>query len=453
MAVAHSVLAVLCLFSVLGGCAEGEQIGDSAASSAQLQVLDDMGLHNLVLIHVDTLRADHMPWYGGERDTFPHLKRRPWMVVDGYTATSSWTASATASVLTGDTLAQHRVLWSDFDGIDIGGGAVNESLTLPTIADQLMTHGYATALFSGNAFVGPESGLNHGFTQTVEIPEGNRSTNAGQLVRTALEWVDVQPEGTPLFMMLQPLDPHMPYSPADEDYGTWSNAADPLVSRDLPDNEMEELYRTLIQDASLREEARQEMVDLYDEQLLGLDRSIEQLLTGLESRGLLDDTLVVFAADHGESLGDLEYEAFGHGKDYRPEVLRVPLMFLAPGLNDSHAECLSSGTDLAPTLLRAMGAPAMHNIEGAAMQDSCRETTFSSFFLPQGMLFASVRDSDEMVLANCADGSLTGYDLDADVFGGATFSAKDNTLLIERVVDGVKASESLGNLNACAELY
>lgn len=452
---AHATLALLTLLGPLApGCARPapKDLSESAAPDATGLALSDISARNVVLIHVDTLNAAHTPWYGYPRDTMPALFARPWMVVDGYAATASWTGSSTASALTGTDADAHGVLWSTFDGDDLGGGEVNRALTLPTLAEHLVEQGWVTALWSGNTFVTEVSGISRGFQQVTYKQKVNRVSNAGQLVEPAVAWLDTLPADQPFFLMLQPMDPHLPYSPDTLDLGTWVDLDGLFFELDPNDHHMEDQYRDLVADPETAAEANRQWIDLYDEQLLGLDRNIDALLVALEARGLLDDTLVVLAADHGEALGELDFEVAGHGKTYSPEALRAPLLFLAPGHPGSRVSCTSSGADLAPTLLRALGQPPMDSAAGLALQDGCRADTFSSFYLPDTLRFMSAMDESGLLLLDCAQAQLQGMDLATDPLGGALVDPGALPHLLPTLREGLERHRVLLDPGACAAL-
>lgn len=423
---------------------------DSGAPEPLRLALDASGKRNLLLIHVDTLNAAHTPWYGYNRDTFPLLSTRAWDVVDGYTATASWTASATASVLTGTDVDRHGVLWSTFDGDDRGSGEVNQLMRGGSLAEHLGGLGYATALWSGNAFVTDTSGLSRGFDHFSYDQKVNQQSNAGALATKALGWLDGLSGEKPFFIMLQPMDPHLPYSPDPRDLGTWVDLDNLLFDPISSDHRMEDQYRELIGDPALAEAAYRQWNDLYDEELLGLDRGLATLLDGLEARGLLDETLVVLTADHGEALGDMSYEVVGHGKAYRPEVLRSPLLVLSDA--GDRQSCLSSGTDLAPTLLRALGLAPMQDATGVALQDACRDSTFSSFYLPQGLRFMSAQDAENMLVLDCNEAQVQGLDLVAGPVGGVFVDPESLPELRATLDDGVVRHQLEIDNSACTAL-
>jgi arylsulfatase A-like enzyme len=354
-------------------------LGACRPAPAPVDGLSQQGLtaQNIVLIHVDTLRADHLAAYGYERSTLPLLESRPWVVVDGYHSATSWTAPSSASMLTGLEIHHHNVRYWDSSG---PGAPINQPLDAPTFAAHLSSLGWHTGLASGNTFVSEVTSLSNGFAHRTDDPTA--PPNSAFLAEDLLAWLDTVPPGEPFLLMMQPMDAHQPWDPLREDHGTWS--APDALPFDIGDPQDKQLLlleesRVATDDAG-RGLLRQAVRDIYDEQLLGLDRSVAALLDGLDARGRLDDTLVVISADHGESLDDLGVGVFGHGGSLRQELVRVPLMLSHASLPAGTEDCLSQNIDLFPTLLRALGLPPLLGIDGVALQDGCRPYATSSLY-------------------------------------------------------------------------
>ena len=350
---------------------------------------------NVVVIFVDTLRADRLRAYGHTRDTLPTVGGEPWVTVHGLYAASSWTLPTTAAALTGLDPHHHGLI--AFADTDIGAA---EPITAPTLAGHLRGAGYASGLFSGNGIVSPTVGIGLDFdtVSTRKNTEGARDA-AGQLPDT-LAWIDSLSPGVPFFAWVQPMDMHGPYSPEAEDIGTWSDAELMFpLGGEWQDQEraMDVAYAT--DPSRVREQVR----DVYDEQLLGVDRALRTFLDALDARGLRENTIVILAADHGETLDDYGDGAFGHSGSLRYELLNVPFLMLLPGLSAASYECGSSSSDLTPTLLTFLGVPVPAGLDGRSLQRGCRDWKRAAYW-ERGSALAhlSVADSDFHLIRNCA---------------------------------------------------
>ena len=119
---------------------------------------------------------------------------------------------------------------------------------------------------------------------------------------------------------------------------------------------------------------------LYDEQILGLDRSIAGLLQMLERKGR-GNTLVVLIGDHGESLG--EHGKFGHGSSLEDEQVAVPFLVHHPDLVGGRKSCLASNLDVLPTLIRSLNLSLPEGLDGRPLQEGCLGTPTATLYDPQ----------------------------------------------------------------------
>ncbi|HND33553.1 MAG TPA: sulfatase-like hydrolase/transferase, partial [Myxococcota bacterium] len=258
-------------------CTATEQTKDSVREFGPPGLLGfpDLPGENLVVVQVDTLRADHLAAYGYSRPLLDD--GRPWRVVQGYESVSSWTPPSAAAAMTGLDLEHHGLRWVD-------QGTPEATVTAPTLAGAFSEAGYRTALFSGSTWMSTITGLDAGFDRADLSPELYAKSNLGTLGEDALNWLD-RGEG-PFLMVLHPMDPHDPYSPEEQDRGVYANN----LPFDLDNQDQKDQVDALLETADEAERAAlmQNLRDVYDEQLVGLGRSLEQLLGGLEDRGLLD---------------------------------------------------------------------------------------------------------------------------------------------------------------------
>jgi arylsulfatase A-like enzyme len=320
---------------------------------------------NVLLVVLDTVRADRLSPYGYGRDTTPNLARlaRKGIKFTQARSTASWTLPSHASMMTGR--------WPHQNSARLHG-PLDESH--PTLARFLADNGYATAGFVANTtYCGAETGLARGFAhyedhdlslmgivrtsalgqrvlwkglvtgsgwaggRLLAEPHKDASRIGGEL----LAWVDRR-DRRPFFAFLNFIDAHSPYVPPsgfERHFGVKPETPADIVTLDR--------WFTLDKQA-LPARDLQLASDAYDDCLAYLDEQLGRLFDGLDRRDLLENTLVVITADHGESFG--EHGLFCHASSlYDPEI-HVPLIAILPG--GDHADAVVD----APVSLRDLPA-------------------------------------------------------------------------------------------------
>ncbi|QDU66036.1 sulfatase [Engelhardtia mirabilis] len=311
---------------------------------------------NVVLIVVDTLRADHVGAYGHDRPTTPRIDRlaaRGTLFEQTY-ATSSWTWPSTASIFTGRTSAAHGVTSS------LSSYLHGE---LETLAEALAFGGLRTAAFAGNPLIVPQQNFDQGF-ETFRHTTAGEMLDADVLVPEAMEWVGAH-AGSRFFLYLHLVDPHEPHE--------WLPRAEQLFPgqkpRGYPPGGMVSLRARALRGAStfdaegnsrlaaaISPEQLAWALTTYDRAIWTADRWIGDLLDRLGELGLTDSTLVAVTSDHGEEF--LDHGALLHGHTLYEEVVRVPLVIAGPGVGSGRRlpEPVSN-RDLAATLCDLAGVP------------------------------------------------------------------------------------------------
>jgi len=396
--------------ALLAACRNPIETPDTQAGSHV--DLGDSTPRNAVVIHVDTLRADSLPLWGGARDTMPNLTRRGgWVSVERTVSTSSWTAPATASLLTGTPPHVHDVRFYDSTG-------PNYAMAVPSFASHLQEQGVTTALFTGNSVVlSAHWEIDRGFAsshQNLAEP-----SNAAALVEDAAGWLDARDPEVPFLLFLQPMDMHSPYRPEEQDRWTWALPENEFFDNEAPlDVQFQQIKDAIDTSGPERDLLLETLRAIYDEQTLGLDRALATLMDDLEARGLLDETLVVITADHGETFFDGYLYHLSHGNFPRHEVVSVPLLFWANGQPEGQVSCLASNMDVFPTVLQAMGLSPMEGVEGVSLLEGCRETAFSVLSKAAGAVetlhFVSVESLDAQLVVDCRVSEEVAFDLVAD---------------------------------------
>ncbi|MEM7050615.1 MAG: sulfatase-like hydrolase/transferase [Acidobacteriota bacterium] len=320
---------------------------------------------DVVLLSLDTLRADRLSAYGYRLPTSPKIDawaaRRALVFEQAFSA-APWTLPAHASM---------------FTGLDAHRHGVNHDAPLPppmtTLAEHLRRAGYRTRAVTGGSFLLPAYGMAQGFDRFVHHPSRSPEEKAVELERgldVALEMLREAP-GQPLFLLLHTYETHAPYRPRQPFFEALHGYPPPdtpgvprlfrpaaesgFVDRRVPD-----IPQAPQLDAA--EKARLSS-DLYDSGVAHLDHQLGRLLEALEKR---DRPLLVLTSDHGELLG--EHGLAGHAYLY-DENLRIPLIIATPdgqGAGGRVAEQVRS-IDLLPTMLDLLGLPPAPDIDGVSL--------------------------------------------------------------------------------------
>ena len=318
---------------------------------------------NVLLVVIDTLRADRLGVYGNTRGLTPFLDA---LAARGYVvrrarAQAPWTNPSVASILTSRYQSQH--------------GVVDYRSVLPaaelTLAEVLKADGYATAAFSSNGLIGESLGFGQGFDRfeahllvTGDDPTYLRiPVRADRIGAEALAWLDgVRRDGpakAPIFLYLQLMEPHSPYAPPPALLERVRGSAPPVDLR----RASEAMYIDTGTPVGAVE--LDEIRDAYDASVLAVDEALSAFFAALEARGFFENAIVVVTADHGEEFQ--EHGGRGHGKTLFDEAIHVPLLVLATGRAGSGVvERLVSSVDVAPTILELAGLPVPSRFAGVS---------------------------------------------------------------------------------------
>lgn len=319
---------------------------------------------SVILIMVDTLRADHLGFSGYERPTSPQLDEwtRSGLVFENALATSPWTLPSFVSVFTGQLPSLHGA-GRIGDGEERKFSALKA--TLPTLAEKLGEKGLTTGAIVNNPFLSPSFGVARGFEHYDHDSGGNQEIRrADEIVDRGLAWLDAQADA-PFFLLLHFFDPHLDYDAPEPVRGTFTAGIETGLAYD------HETWDALRKgELELGPQDERYVVAAYDEELLYLDAQLGRLRRGLEERGLLDRALVVFTADHGEEL--FEHGDFEHGHEMWQEILHVPMVFWGVGVRSGRDATPVSLVDVAPTILEAAGIRPAEGIAGRSLWPSLR---------------------------------------------------------------------------------
>ena len=312
---------------------------------------------SVVLVTIDTLRADRLGCYGSTRATSPHVDAlaQQGVLFERATTTLPRTTQAVGSILTGRYPKSH--------------GARGLFMRLPetnlTLAEALRGAGYATAAAVSNTFLRPGQGFEQGFDRFDNPEERWDGDSAADVTRAAVTLLDrlAATPGRPFFLWVHYLDPHWRYQPG----APWDRAFDPgfpgplTVYADLDARRYTK--GRLIFDPPIDARQKEHLVALYDGEIAKTDAALGTLLERLER--LPGPLLTVLTSDHGESLGEHGYH-FAHGETLYEGSLRVPLLLRLPGriAPGSRSRILAENIDVAPTILALLGVDRLQGVEG-----------------------------------------------------------------------------------------
>ncbi len=320
---------------------------------------------NVILIVVDTLRADHLSLAGYERPTSPRLEEyaQRGTYFDRFHSHSSWTRTSVATLLTSLMPRAHGLISS--------ADVLPRSLT--TLPEVLQEAGYQTLAFVANPQVHPQFGFEQGFDRFFELYRPDMDTDAigpadalasatdDRVLDKALA-VLLEERDAPYFAYIHLLDPHSPYTPAPADAALFVDAGYTGIIRGSS--------RDFGRIPRLRKNPRDlaQFVALYDAEIRGTDRDLGEFLDRLDRAGGLRKTHLIVTADHGEEF--LEHGGTGHGRRLHQEQVHIPLLWLGPGIPQGRTVHELGGLiDIVPTLLDVLGlTPRGMSLQGESLR-------------------------------------------------------------------------------------
>jgi arylsulfatase len=366
---------------------------------------------NVVIVMVDTLRADHMSAYGYERETTPFISNfaSQGFVFEHARSQSSCTFPSVNSLLTSRNPAIFTRQEVDQLGIPD---------EYPSIAEILKRSGYRTIAVTASPIVratpsdfNPIGGFDRGFDTFMEDPLWRPG---GQVNRAITRQLDAVEE--PFFLYAHYMDPHGPYRPPERYEKRFAGEYDghDFIRRGNP----VPIGKMLYDDGphiEITDRDIQHLVDLYDDEIRYFDGVFRRLIRYLEERDMLDRTLVIVSSDHGEEF--LEHGHIKHCRGVWDTVTRVPLMFRFPGVEGGHRiDDAVQNLDIVPTILDYLEIePEGLDLEGTSLLPLLegREPSRKFAFSDQRE-YRSADDGRFHLILNGEDGKVTLFDLRSD---------------------------------------
>ncbi|MBX0285482.1 sulfatase-like hydrolase/transferase [Halomicroarcula sp. F28] len=343
---------------------------------------------NVLLITIDSLRADHTSCLAYEENVDPRLAELGERGATFRKAVSNGpnTTASFPSILTG----AHSATYGPY------GICGTDS---PFLSRSLRNAGYTTFGYHSNPHLGTEQRYPTGFDQYNDVVEGGESaaavasfkdkiakrvpTNsllyrllrrawhyftmstdnssyarADTISDRAIDWLEQGRNDKPFFGWLHYMDVHYPFDPPEEIYADLPHSQISKKRRITLNAKMQERPDEMT-DADVRD-----LLKLYDAEIRYTDSQIGRVVDTLEEQGVLDDTIVIVTADHGEAFG--EHGSFGHHPYPYDELIRVPLFVSGPGVESTTVDQQVSLLDLAPTVLDLVGVETPTQMEGAS---------------------------------------------------------------------------------------
>lgn len=330
------------------GCTCASEPSDAPEPATEVRGPSKVTLDHpdIVLVTLDTTRADHLGAYGYFRDTSP--------VFDALAAQSvlferllvpmATTLPTHTSILTGTWPTEHGVVAN----IQHGGRRFQPSDALVPFTMWAADLGYRTAAFVSAAPLNKDSGIARGFEVFDDPPRierpGNVTTDA------ALAWLAQAPE-EPMFLWVHYYDPHNPFAPPD-------GYAERFAA--LNDDDVMDAWLDARQVSKVTKRPTGQVVRIrpatqaYDGEIRFMDEQLGRLLEGLQARGRRDNTLLIVLGDHGEGMN--QHEQPGHGLTWN-EQLHAPWLIQAPGVAPARIPHIASAADVLPTALGMVDLP------------------------------------------------------------------------------------------------
>ncbi len=304
---------------------------------------------NIVILVVETLRADHLRPYGYPRNTMPNLEdlADEGVLFEHATTVAPWTLPSVVSILTGLPPSAHGVTTYEdrlSDKVD-------------TLAERLRHAGYHTAFLGVNSLFESDRNLEQGFDHYFGIDE----ISSEELNRNILAWLHDRPLDRPVFLYVHYFDPHCRYAPP-EDYNEiyWPVPRSLATGRTMTRQQFNNMHECF----QLHHGPDEPILDVdyylaqYDAELRHVDAMIGVFLERLKTAGLYDSSLIFAVGDHGEEFYD--HGGFGHGRVLYEHTTRVPFIVKVPGGGPGGRRVRGhvSTLDIPRTVLGAVGLDA-----------------------------------------------------------------------------------------------
>ncbi len=325
---------------------------------------------DIILIVVDTLRADHVACCGYQRNTTPNIDKlaRAGILFSNAIVTSPWTLPSVASILT----SQYPSVLGIRDEI------TQIDSRFPTLSGMLKQYNYTTHGIVSHTLLSARLGFGRGFDSYDEKSVfGHKGISSPPVTHKAISFLQKSKE-RPFFLFAHYFDPHYNYL-LHKEYNYYSSYSGGLKSGES----ILGLWR--IRHNLSRDDIRY-LVSLYDSEISFTDEHIGILLNELKKQGLYDSSIIIVTADHGEEF--MERGWIGHTVTLHQELIRVPLIMKLPGYKAQIINSPVSLVDIVPTIYSYLGLKVPDGLDGKALDlgqgaSAATGPVFSETFNPQ----------------------------------------------------------------------
>lgn len=315
--------------------------------------------HVLVYL-IDTMREDKLGVYNPKSSVkTPNIDAfaAEGTVYDWAYDNENWTKPSCSTVLTG--------LFPETHKNKEDASKLPQSVT--TISEHLQTKGFKTASFIANGYVSDAFGFQQGWNYYTNYIREGKNTNVDNLVDDTLAWVDKNKDER-MFIYMQTIDPHVPYSPPKEwREKYWSQAYSGPIRPQATGDQLAQIKTGKL---VLSAVDKRYLEAMYDGEVAFNDHHFGRLVAALKERGIYDDTAILIITDHGEEFWD--HGSVGHGHSLYEEMLHSPFILRYPNKvpQGRRVPHIISMVDVAPTLFDITGVESHEKIEGTTVLDA-----------------------------------------------------------------------------------
>lgn len=308
-------------------------------------------LPNVVIYLVDTLRKDRLGCYGHNSSISPAIDSfaKESLIFDSAVADSSWTRASVASLMSGLPPQSHGV------------NNRNEALSTDvlTLAETLAAAGYHTVAFVENGNVSAEFGFSQGFQEFFFPLE-----NYGRVS----DWIKSADFKRPFFLYIHTGEPHSPYTPPARFRELYAPS---VLSNNL--GSIEHLKQLRVEEVENESRLRSDMLSLYDAEVAWADKNFSNIVEALKNRGLYQNSLIAFIADHGEEF--YEHQGWEHGQTLYSEVIHIPFIVKLPASHLIHRRVKESAQlkDLYPSIIDVCSCASV-KLEGQKLFSGAKQS-------------------------------------------------------------------------------
>jgi arylsulfatase A-like enzyme len=373
------------------------------------------GAPNVLVLLVDTLRAERLGCYGAPVSPSPTLDRlaQGGLLFESAIAQASWTLPSVATLFTGLHPRSHGVAGLPEESHAAAQAADRHEDTdpaylsdgLPTLAAQAQRAGITTVGISTNPLVSRGTNLARGFESFLELRWNEGQRRAGEVNDLFLEWLAHNGEHR-FLAYLHYMDIHAPYQPP----ASFRPQPPAGVRAAVVAGDLIRMRKISLNGRRPLTEAELDYVrSLYDGQIRYWDAELARLLEGLAAAGVAERTVVIVLSDHGEEF--LDHGWLGHGPHLYDEAIRVPLIIHGPGIARRKVARQAQGIDLFPTVAALLGLPAVPGLPGTDLLALLDDRPAVS---QAGNDVVSVRTPQWKLIRDAASGTIQLFDLAAD---------------------------------------